>query len=93
MTRSPIELSVDSSKVNKKACIKENVLYIFTFKPLIMLESLLQEKGLKKYVTHMCHFTFEIYHLTKIMDVSFYKPYLKAQLGFKTGIKYTGQFS
>ena len=92
MTRSPIELSVDSSKVNKKACIKENVLYIFTFKPL-MLESLLQEKGLKKYVTHMYHFTFEIYHLTKIMDVSFYKPYLKAQLGFKTGIKYTGQFS
>ena len=92
MTRSSIELSVDSSKVNKKACIKENVLYIFTFKPL-MLESLLQEKGLKKYVTHMCHFTFEIYHLTKIMDVSFYKPYLKAQLGFKTGIKYTGQFS
>ena len=89
MIRSPIELSVDSSKVNKKACIKENVLYIFTFKPL-MLESLLQEKGLKKYVTHMCHFTFEIYHLTKIMDVSFYKPYLKAQLGFKTGIKYTG---
>ena len=92
MTRSPIELSVDSSKVNKKACIKENVLYIFTFKPL-MLESLLQEKGLKKYVTLMCHFTFAIYHLTKIMDVSFYTPYLKAQLGFKTGIKYTGQFS
>ena len=92
MTRSPIELSVDSSKVNKKTCIKENVLYIFTFKPL-MLESLLQEKGLKKYVTHMYNFTFEIYHLTKIMDVSFYKPYLKAQLGFKTGIKYTGQLS
>ena len=31
MTRLPIELSVDSSKVNKKACIKENVLYIQVF--------------------------------------------------------------
>ena len=31
VTRLPIELSVDSSKVNKKACIKENVLYIQVF--------------------------------------------------------------
>ena len=60
---SDIELSVDSSKVNKKACIKENVLYIQVFNAGVTFTRERSEDVCDTYVS----FTFEICHLTKII--------------------------